>query len=217
MKTENNNMKSYKQTSNSTFWIDESGVKIPYNRTTRLERLKENKIYSLYRKSKRIEESLMKFKAEIESIVEEIIEAAREANDVKLNGKGNFTFFNFDRSLKVEVSVNELIRFDDLTLESAKEVLIGLVRNNIQGDDFILSLVEDAFQTSRGRLDTRKILGLKKHTQRIKDKQIRAEWEKAMTLIDQAITRPESKTYYRIWAKDQTGEYQNVELNFSSL
>lgn len=217
MKTVNNNMKSYKQTSNSTFWIDESGVQIPYNRTTRLERLKENKIYSLYRKSKRIEESLMKFKAEIESIVEEIIEAAREANDVKLNGKGNFTFFNFDRSLKVEVNVNELIRFDDLTLESAKEVLIGLVRNNIQGDDFILSLVEDAFQTSRGRLDTRKILGLKKHTQRIKDKQIRAEWEKAMTLIDQAITRPESKTYYRIWAKDQTGEYQNVELNFSSL
>lgn len=217
MKTVNNNMKTYKQTSNSTFWIDESGIQIPYNRTTRLERLKENKIYSLYRKSKRIEESLMKFKAEIESIVEEIIEAAREANDVKLNGKGNFTFFNFDRSLKVEVNVNELIRFDDLTLESAKEVLIGLVRNNIQGDDFILSLVEDAFQTSRGRLDTRKILGLKKHTQRIKDKQIRAEWEKAMTLIDQAITRPESKTYYRIWAKDQTGEYQNVELNFSSL
>lgn len=212
MKNEN-----YKQLSSAEFWTDESGVQIPYNRTTKLERLKENKIYSLYQKSVKANEALIKLKDDLETIVSEIIDEARSSNDVKLNGKGNYTFFNFNRSLKVEVSVNELIRFDDLTLESAKEVLIGLVRNNIQGDDFILSLVEDAFQTSRGRLDTRKILGLKKHTQRIKDKQIRAEWKKAMTLIDQAISRPESKTYYRVWAKDAGGAYQNVELNFSAL
>lgn len=207
----------FKQTSKSEFWTDESGVQIPYNRTTKLERLKENKIYLLYQKSVKANEALMKLKEEIEVIVSEIIETARQTNDVKLNGKGNFTFFNFDRSLKVEVSVNELIRFDDITLASAKEVLIGLVRDNIQGDDFILALVEDAFQTSRGRLDTRKILGLKKHTQRIKTKEIRAEWEKAMTLIDQSISRPDSKTYYRVWAKDDAGAYQNIELNFSAL
>lgn len=207
----------FKHKSNDEFWTDESGVQIPYNRTTKLERLKENKIYALYQKSVKANEALLKLREEIEVITSEIIETARETNDVKLNGKGNFTFFNFNRTLKVEVSVNELIRFDDLTLESAKEVLIGLVRENIQGDDFILGLVEDAFQTSRGRLDTRKILGLKKHTQRIKTKEIREKWEKAMTLIDQSITRPESKTYYRVWAKDEAGAYQNVELNFSAL
>lgn len=207
----------FKQTSKSEFWTDESGVQIPYNRTTKLERLKENKIYLLYQKSVKANEALLKLKEEIEVIVSEIVETARQTNEVKLNGKGNFTFFNFDRSLKVEVSVNELIRFDDITLASAKEVLIGLVRDNIQGDDFILALVEDAFQTSRGRLDTRKILGLKKHTQRIKTKEIRAEWEKAMTLIDQSISRPDSKTYYRVWAKDDAGAYQNIELNFSAL
>lgn len=207
----------FKHKSNDEFWTDESGVQIPYNRTTKLERLKENKIYALYQKSVKANEALLKLREEIEVITSEIIEAAREINDVKLNGKGNFTFFNFNRTLKVEVSVNELIRFDDLTLESAKEVLIGLVRENIQGDDFILGLVEDAFQTSRGRLDTRKILGLKKHTQHIKTKEIREKWEKAMTLIDQSITRPESKTYYRVWAKDEAGAYQNVELNFSAL
>lgn len=210
-------MRNYKQLSSSELWTDESGVQIPYNRTTKLERLKENKIYSLYQKSVKANEALTKLKEEIEIIVNDIVETARETNDVKLNGKGNFTFYNFDRSLKVEVSVNELIRFDDLTLESAKEVLLGVVRENIQGDDFILALVEDAFQTSRGRLDTRKILGLKKHTQRIKTKEIRKEWEKAMTLIDQSISRPGSKTYYRVWAMDEAGAYQNVELNFSAL
>lgn len=212
MKKEN-----YKQLSSSEFWTDESGVQIPYNRTTKLERLKENKIFLLYQKSVKVNEGLRKLKEEIEEITNEIVQQAREVNDVKLNGKGNYTFYNFDRSLKVEVSVNELIRFDDITLASAKEVLIGVVRKNVIGDEFILSLVEDAFQTSRGRLDTRKVLGLKKHTKRIKTKEIREEWEKAMTLIDQAISRPDSKTYYRVWAKDAGGAYQNVELNFSAL
>jgi hypothetical protein len=209
--------KNYKQVSKDEFWIDESGTKIPYNRTTPLERLRERKIFTLFQKSQKINESLISFKHEIETIIEEILEASREANEVKLNGKGNFTFFNFDRSLKVEVSVSELIRFDDVALESAKEVLLDLVRNNIQGDDFILSIVEDAFQTSRGKLDTRKILGLKKHTERIKTKDMREKYEKAMSLIDQSISRPDSKTYYRVWFKDDAGEYQAVELNFSSL
>lgn len=208
---------NYRQLSKEEFWTDESGVQIPYNRTTKLERLLEKETYGLFNKSLQASEALKKLKIEIAETVEKIVNAAREEHAVKLNGKGNYTFFNFDRSLKVEVSVNELIRFDDLKLESAKEVLLNLVRSSVTGDDFILGLVEDAFQTSRGRLDTRKILGLKKHTTRIKTKSVRSEWEKAMTLIDESISRPDSKTYYRVSYKDDNGVYQNVELNFSAL
>lgn len=206
-----------RQVSSDEFWTDESGVKIPYNRTTKFERLRERKLYSLYRKTLTANKALQDLKEEVEKTIEELIEAARKENAVKLQSKGSYTFYNFDRTLKVEVKVNELIRFDDLKLESAKEVLLELVRKNVSGDDFILGIVEDAFQTSRGRLDTRKILGLKKHTKRIKTAEIRSEWEKAMTLIDEAISRPESKTYYRVWELDKNGEYQNVELNFSAL
>lgn len=208
---------NYKQKSNAEFWVDEAGVQIPYNRTTKLERLLERSVYSLFDKSLKANQMLVKLKDEIGEVVAEIVEEARKENAVKLNGKGNYTFYNFNRSLKVEVNVNELIRFDDIKLESAKEVLITLVRKNVVGDDFILGLVEDAFQTSRGRLDTRKILGLKKHTKRIKTKEIREEWQKAMTLIDEAISRPDSKTYYRVWYRDEAGKYQNVDLNFSSI
>ena len=211
------NKENYRQKSTAEFWTDESGVQIPYNRTTKLERLLERSVFSLFDKSLKANQMLTKLKEEIGAVVDEIVEDARKENAVKLNGKGNYTFYNFDRSLKVEVNVNELIRFDDIKLESAKEVLITLVRKNVVGDDFILGLVEDAFQTSRGRLDTRKILGLKRHTQRIKTKEIRQQWEKAMTLIDESISRPDSKTYYRVWYKDEAGVYQNVELNFASI
>lgn len=211
------NKENYRQKSTAEFWTDESGVQIPYNRTTKLERLLERSVFSLFDKSLKANQMLTKLKEEIGAVVDEIVAGARKENAVKLNGKGNYTFYNFDRSLKVEVNVNELIRFDDLKLESAKEVLITLVRKNVVGDDFILGLVEDAFQTSRGRLDTRKILGLKKHTKRIKTKEIREEWQKAMTLIDEAISRPDSKTYYRVWYRDEDGKYQSVDLNFSSI
>ena len=211
------NKENYRQKSTAEFWTDESGVQIPYNRTTKLERLLERSVYSLFDKSLKANQMLTKLKEEIGAVVDEIVEDARKENAVKLNGKGNYTFYNFDRSLKVEVNVNELIRFDDIKLESAKEVLITLVRKNVVGDDFILGLVEDAFQTSRGRLDTRKILGLKKHTKRIKTKEIREEWQKAMTLIDEAISRPDSKTYYRVWYRDEAGVYQAVNLNFASI
>lgn len=211
------NKENYRQKSTAEFWTDESGVQIPYNRTTKLERLLERSVYSLFDKSLKANQMLTKLKEEIGAVVDEIVEDARKENAVKLNGKGNYTFYNFDRSLKVEVNVNELIRFDDIKLESAKEVLITLVRKNVVGDDFILGLVEDAFQTSRGRLDTRKILGLKKHTKRIKTKEIREEWQKAMTFIDEAISRPDSKTYYRVWYRDEAGVYQAVNLNFASI
>src|SRR5690606_39592899 len=38
-------------------------------------------------------------------------------------GKGNATFYNFDRSIKVEVSVDAPVKFDEMTIELAKAKL----------------------------------------------------------------------------------------------
>lgn len=206
-----------KQLPKDGIWIDESGISIPYNRTTALERLKEKKAFSLFSDAKIINNKLVEFKAKISETVENILEKVREENNVKLEGKGNFTWYNFDRSLKIEVNVNEQIKFDEQQIESAKEILLNLVRENISGDDFIISIVEDAFQTSKGKLDTRKVLGLKKHSSRIKSQTLKAEWERAMSMIDKSISRPNSKTYFKVWYKSEDGSYNPIELNFSAI
>ena len=108
-------------------------------------------------------DSLKTLKAIILESTEKILEAARAENKVKLNGKGNYTWFSFDRSVKVETAINETIKFDDILIASAKERLLSLIRNSINGLDFIITIVEEAFQTSRGQLDPKKILGLRKH------------------------------------------------------
>lgn len=199
------------------FWTDESGVQIPYSRTTPIERKKEKSAFALVKKAQKVNEFLQDIKNAVTEATEEILNAEREANNVKLDGKGNFTWYSFDRSIKIQVDVQEAIKFDDIKIASAKEKLMDLIRNNIQGDDFIISLVEDAFQTSRGKLDAKKILSLRKHSSRIKNPQIKKGWDEAMNLIDESISRPKSKSYHKIWVKNQYGQYEAIELNFSAL
>lgn len=206
-----------KQKSTEKIWIDESGQQIPYNRTTPNERMKERLAYKILTEAETINQRLISFKELISEVVEEVIEAARKENAVKLEGKGNYTWYNFNRTIKIEVNVQEAIKFDELTIESAREKLMDLIRTNISGDDFIISIVEDAFQTSRGKLDPRKILGLRKHTERINNKELKKEWESVMKLIDKSISRPTSKSYFKVWKLDEEGKYQGVELNFSAL
>lgn len=206
-----------KQLAKDPMWINEVGQEIPYNRTTKSERLKEKLAYKLFSDAEIINEKLVGFKAKMVEAVEQVMELAREENEVKLNGKGNYTWYNFNRSIKIEVNVNEAIKFDEITIESAREKLMDLIRTNISGDDFIISIVEDAFQTSKGKLDPKKILGLKRHTSRIKNANLKNEWESVMKLIDQSISRPNSKTYFKVWELDNEGKYNVVELNFSAL
>lgn len=207
----------FKQLPKDKTWIDESGTEIPYNRTTASERLKEKYAFALLSDAEAINQKAADFKTKITDLVQEVIEAAREENSVKLEGKGNYTWYNFNRTIKIEVNVNDQISFDELNIESAKEKLMELIRMNITGDDFIISIVEDAFQTSKGKLDPKKILGLRRHTERIKNAKLKAEWSDIMTLIDKSISRPNSKTYFKVWKKDEEGKYKGVELNFSAL
>ena len=204
-------------TSKDKFWIDESGTQIPYNRTTPIERKKEKHAAAILKKGQSVFKILSELKAAVREASEEVLNAEREASNVKLSEKGNYTWYNFDRSIKIQVDVSEPIKFDEIKIASAKEKLMNLIRTNINGDEFIISIAEDAFQTSSGKLDPKKILGLRKHSSRIKNVVIKAEWEAIMKQIDSSITRPKSKSYYKIWVKNTEGQYEGVELNFSNI
>lgn len=204
-------------TAKDKVWTDESGMQIPYNRTTISERKKEKSAGSLLKKAQSISQLLTDLKQAVVEATEDVLNSEREANNVKLDLKGNYTWYNFDRSIKIQVDLSEPIRFDEIKIAAAKEKLMNLIRTNISGDEFIISIAEDAFQTSSGRLDPKKILGLRKHSLRIKNQTLKTQWDETMQLIDSSITRPKSKSYYKIWVKNSEGKYEGVELNFSAI
>lgn len=204
------------QKSSDSTWTDEAGNAIPYNRTTTFERSVERNLAQIAKKAVSIHANLTDFKDELQQKAEELYEQFIKENGGKApgKGKGGATFYNFDRSIKVEVAISEPPTFDENTIELAKAKLNEVLEDGLNGaKDYVKPLVMDAFQTSNGNLDHKRVLGLRRYAERIND----ARYTEAMSLIDKSIRRPRSKEYYRVWLKDSTGEYQNVQLNFSAV
>jgi hypothetical protein len=197
-------------------WADETGNQIPYNRTTPYERAAERKVCALTKEAVRLNELLTAFKTNLKTNADELYEAfLAENNGNPLGkGKGGITLYNFDRSIKIEVSVNEQITFDDNLIGLAKQKLDDLLNDGLSAaKDFIKPLVMDAFSTIGGKLDTKRVLGLRRYASKITD----PRYTEAMQLIDKAIRKPKSKEYYCVWVKDEHGEYQDVQLNLSKI
>lgn len=202
------------QKSTSEFWIDESGNKIPYTRTTKTERLMETKSAKLLRDAKSLHDKLSEYKTLFADVCEEVYRKFLAEKELSTDRKGNFTWYNFDRSIKVEISITERVTFDDLLITSAREKLNEFLTENINGKlEFVKELVIDAFKTSKGQLDSKKVMNLLKYRGKIKDKL----YQSAMEDIENSIRRPSSRRYFRISERDSDGEYKAVDLNFSSI
>lgn len=203
-----------KQLSSNKLWRDEAGIKIPYSRVTKTERLMENKADTILRSAKSLNQKLKEFKELITKACDDVWISYIEGKDLKTTPKGNFTWYNFDRSVKIEVSISELIKFDDMAIMSAKELLFQFLDETIESKhDFVRDIIQDAFQTSKGKLDPRKILGLVKYKSRVKH----PKFDQACELIMSGQSRPNSKRYHRIWEKNEEGKYEAIELNFSNI
>lgn len=202
------------QTSKDKLWKDEAGHSIPFNRLTKAEKDKETISAGLLKKAIKVNEGLIVYKNEIKKACEDVFNQAMQDLDVKPDYKGNFTWYNFDRSIKVETSISDRIDFDDLTIQASKHLLDEFLNDTLDAKtEFVKELVIDAFSTTKGKLDAKKVLGLLKYKERIKIE----KFQEALSLIEKAIRRPDSKSYHRIYTRNDEGKYSAIELNFSNI
>ena len=128
--------------------------------------------------------------------------------------KGNYTLHNFNRSIKIEVSVSDRISFDDMGIAAAKVKFKEFLSKNVESKDaFVKQMIMEAFETSRGRLDTKRITKLMSYRSKVKDQLFR----EAIDMLEGAIRRPDSRTYFRVWERQSEGGYKVIDLNFSSI
>lgn len=207
-------MKISKQKSSDGFWTDEKGTNIPYSRTTKSERLMEKQSFSLFQNASRINAQLKDFKNQTAQICDEVFKTFMEEHKNHVNKKGNFTWYNFDRSIRVVVNITEQIVFDDLHIQACKDKLDAFLNDNVDSKDGVIKqMILDAFETSRGRLDTKKVLSLLSYESKISN----PLFKEAMNHLKDGIRRPSSKTYFQIAVKNDAGGYDNIDLNFSSI
>lgn len=199
-------------------WIDPKGLIIPADRVTKFEKKKERVADRLLRQAQDINNRLQVFKDECRDLCHDIYEQALEEKGVTgADRKGNFTFYNFGESIKVETRVSERIDFDDAGIEAAKAKFDEFMNNATESvdDAFVRSLISDAFATRRGKLDVKKVFDLIGKRKRV-DKDKYPLFHEAIDLIEDSIRRPDSKTYFIVSVK-MDDEWVPVQLNFSAI
>lgn len=204
------------QTTGDKHWKDENGMMIPLARVTKLEQYKERQAHKLLKEATKASEALHALKELVRNVCSEVYERHMSESGIAddKRGKGNFMWYNFDRSIRIEVKIAERIEFDDLTIKAAKAKFDEFLDQNIEGKtDFAKELVLDAFETRNGSLDVKRVLSLLKYKSKVKD----AIFQEAMLHLEASIRRPDSKTYFRIAVKDDNGEYQYVSLDFAAI
>jgi hypothetical protein len=194
---------------------DHNGYDIPVSSIPKGELQKDKVAAKLVLKFKEMSVRLQHLKDDAFDEADKIYEQQLKAYEIDGRAiekmKGNFTFYSYDKAYRVEVNVGQRLEFDD-KINLAKAEIDAYLTEITEGQNSdIVIIVNNAFTTVRGKLDHKRILQL--FSYKIKN----GHWEKAMTLLKDSITTNHSKRYIKVAERDGNGEYQVVNVQFSSL
>ena len=122
-------------------WKDETGQSIPVQYITSGNRLKELSAARLLKEAVVINKRLTAFKKQVATECEKVVKTMLDEYKAKDDYKGNITWYNFDRSIKIDVSVNER------KLDSKKVMSLLKYRNKISD-----ALFQDALNLLEGSI-----------------------------------------------------------------
>ena len=156
---------------------------------------------------------LRDFKARVADDIDTFIQLVAEQYGVDLGGrKGNVHLSSFDGRYQVRRAVNDLLEFDE-KLQAAKALIDECLREWTRDSRAeIRALIDNAFQVDKkGRINTKRILELRKLD--IQD----PKWQRAMDAISDSLTVTGSRVYFRIYERDDQGNYKQIPLDFSAV
>ncbi|MBK6888590.1 MAG: DUF3164 family protein [Sphingobacteriales bacterium] len=208
-----------KLTPTKKLWVNERGHTIPDNKITRAEKVAERNVSKAIEKAEKLQQQMVQFKRWLEQACTDVYNAWLEQHKIKKGQdfkqpKGNYTLYNYNRAFKIQFSLNDLAVFDSIALETAKAMLMEMLDENIKSDaEFIIDIVKDAFSTSKGNLDVKKIQSLYRYENKVKD----PRYKTAMQILREGTSYPQSTEYFRLFKRNDKGKYEPIVLQFSAL
>lgn len=207
-------LKANIQKSTEKIWVDESGNSVQYNRLSKTERLAEKVCGRILKDAIELHNALLEFKNYTREACKEVYDTYFEERNLKPDGKGNFSFYNFDRTIKIEINIKDRIEFDEMGIKAAKQLLDEFLSEQISTKlEIIKQLILDAFTTRHGKLDNKKIMNLIRYRAKVNDE----KFSRAIDLLEQSIRKPGSKAYFKIYQRSAGGEWEVIDLNLSSI
>ncbi|CDO60835.1 hypothetical protein BN1012_Phect2622 [Candidatus Phaeomarinobacter ectocarpi] len=190
---------------------DSTGKLVPESLVKPIDKERDALVLAVVEEAADLNRAIAAFKSQIFDEIQAFLDLSAERYDVKLGGrKGNVQLTSFDGKYRVLRAISELITFDE-GLQAAKALIDECIAEWSGGaDDKIKVLVNDAFQVNKGRIDTQRVLGLRKLE--IDD----PKWKRAMEAISDAVTVHGTRSYIRIYERiGETDKYRQISLDMA--
>lgn len=193
---------------------DHKGRLVPVDQIRPIDLARHDVVLSLVQAAKVERDALATLKKNMLDDLSAFVQLSAEEYGVTLGGtKGNLTLMSFDHRYKVARQISDFLTFDE-RLQVAKELIDTCIREWAEGaDGKIRALVEHAFQVDKaGKVSTERVLGLRRIN--IEDER----WAKAMQAISDSLQIAASKTYVRLYERDEeTDEWHPISLDLASV
>lgn len=194
-------------------FTDHHGNEIPAAYIHKIDKQKDAAAKKLHAKAVKLSKALQEFKNEALTQCDALYEQMLQENKVTIreNARGGYSIMTIDKAIKIEITISETISFNE-KIDFAQSKIKEYLAEKTQGvDNDLQLLVNEAFKTRKGQLDTKRVIGLLKLniTHRL--------WVEAMELIKQSIEQNNTKRYMRIWERESDNSYTNIKLDFASI
>lgn len=187
------------------------GQQVPVGYIPKLDMKRHKFALKFMKKSKALSKQMLTLKQAMNKEADAIYEMMLKDANIKNDGKGNLTITSFDKGFKFEWNMKEYMQFGDEINLAQEKINEFLKEKTANADQDLTTIVNSAFKTTSGRLDSKRILSL--FSLEISN----ATWNDAMDLIKQSMHVNSTKRYLNIYEKDGEGAYRLVPLNFSIL
>jgi len=199
-------------------WTDAAGNQVPLKYISVADKKKEAIAGTVHKFALLAESMLSDLHKTMTAAFEEVRLAIQDEFSLKGKkqkiGKGSLTWFNFDKSIKVEMDINEISKWDGALMTEALTLLNKYIGSGLdEGKELIKDLITSAFSNNKGMVDSKKVFQII----RFESKTTNKTFLQACELLKQAHSIDKTKSYMRVWEKVDSGEYRQVNLNFSSI
>lgn len=185
---------------------------VPIENIKQIDLERDALVKEIVAKADKLADEIYNFKNNALGDIAAFVDLSAEKYGANIGGKkGNISLLTFDGRYKIVRAIDERQVFDE-RLQAAKALIDECITEWAQGANANLhTLITDAFQVDKlGRLNINRILGLRRLN--IDDDR----WKHAMAAISESLQVIDTKTYIRIYERQENGSYEPMPLNVAA-
>lgn len=191
---------------------DSRGRLVPVASIKPIDLERDSLVREIAAKAEELNKALAEFRERANQDIDAFVSLSSERYGVDVGGeKGNLTLSSFDGSIRILRATSETLSFDE-PLRAAKKLIDQCLDDwSAEGRTEIRTLIGDVFQVDKqGRINTKRILSLRRF--KFED----PRWKKAMEAIADSLGVATSRSYLRVYRRDEKGAYQQLCLDLAN-